>query len=176
MPARSLVSVKIVDSEDQEVTSQAYLHLPTTATIGQVDAAVGAWLTLLQPCTNGQIIGCSVSLPIDTSGFATPAATGSAIANGISAKFPNLSDSSPWDFVIPARDPAVMAGNGPDQTEGATLDLFTDFMETGLTGVTFTGGYFTDSRGYQLTQNADLFRVTRKHRKQLRRGSFRVGV
>lgn len=158
---KNLIAVTIADALGFSAMADAYFLADTTLTVGAILNVVGVWLGRLQDCCGGRIVDAQVRLDVDVSPWADKSIENSAsTSSALVLNFPNDSDTLPWDFVVPAVSTTVLVGGGPDNTEGATIDLLADMMEN--LGPTLAGFTFASNRGGTLVPEASGFLSTRK--------------
>jgi hypothetical protein len=158
---QNVVTVRVADALGFTAITDSYFLADTTLSVGDILNVVGVWLGRLQDCSGGRIVSAQVSLDVDVSAFAEKTIEpGTSTSSALVLNFPNDSDTLPWDFVVPAVSTTVLVDGGPDNTEGATIDLLADMMEN--LGPTLAGFTFASNRGGALVPEASGFLSTRK--------------
>ena len=171
-------SATIVDGLGTEASTLSYLTVPDSATLAQINVALGTWLSELDAVTDGAIVKTAIRI---TPGFATivfptalKAATGTAWLNsrveqtGV-LNFGNTVSNHRFGQVIPAiADSKLLAGK--INLSDAAVALLLTLLSSG----TPAGGNYTNNAQQVLSALIDAILAFRKRRKQLSRTSFEV--
>jgi hypothetical protein len=180
-PKPNNVSVSLKDAGGYSGVVTARAEFGAGDLVSGIEGALQAWLNLLSAVTGCQITACRYELEIPlTAPASTKLATpGVLLASGYNFKYPNIINNLPYTLHVPGLEPATLAGGKPDNAEGASIDLFMDYMENGAAGVTpmagTTGGFWINNASDHLGPTGAAYISTRKHRKQLQGPSTATG-
>lgn len=158
---KNIIAIEVADSLGFTAKTNSFFLADTSLSVGDFLVVAGVWLGRVQDCCGGRIVEAEVRFEVDVSAFAEKSIEpGASTSSALVLNFPNDSDTLPWDFVVPAVSTTVLVDGGPDNMEGATIDLLADMMEN--LGPTLAGFTFASNRGGALVPEASGFLSTRK--------------
>jgi len=126
----------IIDEMDVQAETSVYAVVDPTASFNTIIAQFNAWLTDLDACTDGQIIGAELEvLPALLGGLKTAPVAGSRVEQTGILAFDAEGDSHQWATAIPAlsNSPTVVNGGKIVVTTGAPTQILAALLAGGGT-------------------------------------------
>lgn len=163
-------SATVEDGLGVKRSTDVYLAPPDTTTLAQVVAAIGTWLSDLDPCMDGAITANQIRIvPALPGGLkSATGATWTRSRNMLPGviRFSSAGTSRAWASVVPALAQGVIVAGKPD-VHGATLGTYITLLTTGSNG-------YTNPQGQALSALESGIIGERKSRKQLQASSKAV--
>jgi len=128
----------ILDGTGLQAETSAFVQVDPTASWSAYEALFNDWLTDLDACTDGQIIGAEAEIiPTLPDGLKTAPTTYSRVSQTGVLLFAATGDTRPWGMPIPAlsNGSTVISGGKPVTTVGSPLQVLGALIAGGGSGV-----------------------------------------
>jgi len=125
----------IIDEMDIQAETSVYALVDPAASFETIIAQFNAWLTDLDACSDGQIIGAELEVLPALSGLKTAPVAGSRVEQTGILAFDAEGDSHQWATAIPAlsNSPIVVNGGKVVTTTGAPAQVLASLLAGGGT-------------------------------------------
>lgn len=165
------ISARIRDAWGTETSTLIYGQMDSTEDLSAVDALAQSVLGALDGCTDGQIIGAHVTVPILLTGVKTAATPGSRVEQTGLLGFSATGTTRRFTLAIPSVANGIMDVDRITLTVGSPANILVTHLLNPVGNMTFNG---CNAHNQTLTDLVDASVSTRKKRRQLQRSSFEV--
>lgn len=162
-------SARIQDELGVEQSMTMYVEADDAQTLAQIKTAWGAWISLIDNVTAGQITAGKVTIGPDLPGTIKMApVAGSRVEAGAVLNWTHAGANKRAGFFIPALKAAAISGGKVLLTQVDVAALLTAVLAP------VAGGTYSNETFQALTAFRDAFLAFRKRRRQLRSESFEL--
>jgi len=163
----------IIDEMDIQAETSVYALVDPAASFETIIAQFNAWLTDLDACSDGQIIGAELEVLPALSGLKTAPVAGSRVEQTGILAFDAEGDSHQWATAIPAlsNSPIVVNGGKVVTTTGAPAQVLASLLAGGGTAQLA----WTNSASQALTAATSALISFRRYPHQLEQITYERG-
>jgi hypothetical protein len=169
MTIPSLLSYEIKDELGVTTSFPSFVDVPTATTVAQLQTFANDYTAVLDPVTDGEIVGITIKIPLVITGAKSSPVAGAEDERTALFNYEQAGSNRSWSIDVPAIAAAAIVSGKVDLTNAAIIAYRAFVLATTL-GITFASAY-----GNALVAARSVLISFRKHRKSENRRSFEVG-